>query len=66
MFLIIHADERLTLGTSAFCTFHGGNSTLINSFDDTKFSCFTLPAAQLSTTVGLTSFYHNAHWLHSI
>ena len=30
-------DEGLTLETSAFQIFHGGNSTFINSFDKTKF-----------------------------
>ena len=29
-------DEGLTLETSAFQVFHGGNSTFINSFDKTK------------------------------
>ena len=31
------SDEGLTLETSAFKIFHGGNSTFINSFDKTKF-----------------------------
>ena len=31
------SDEGLTLETSAFQIFHGGNSTFINSFDKTKF-----------------------------
>ena len=31
------SDEGLTLERSAFLTFHGGNSTFINSFDKTKF-----------------------------
>ena len=30
------SDEGLTLETSAFLTFHGGNSNFINSFDKTK------------------------------
>ena len=30
------SDEGLTLETSAFLIFHGGNSTFINSFDKTK------------------------------
>ena len=38
----IRSDEALTLETSAFQIFHGGNSTFINSFDETKFSCITL------------------------
>ena len=29
-------NEGLTLETSAFLIFHGGNSTFINSFDKTK------------------------------
>ena len=33
----ICSDEGLTLETSAFQIFHGGNSTFINSFDKTKF-----------------------------
>ena len=33
----LQSDEGLTLETSAFLTFHGGNSTFINSFDKTKF-----------------------------
>ena len=32
----IRYDEGLTLETSAFQVFHGGNSTFINSFDKTK------------------------------
>ena len=32
------SDEGLTLETSAFQIFHGGNSTFINSSDKTKFS----------------------------
>ena len=31
------SDEGLTLETSASLTFHGGNSTFINSFDKTEF-----------------------------
>ena len=31
------SDEGLTLETSAFEIFHGGNSTFINSFDKTNF-----------------------------
>ena len=34
---IIRSDEGLTLETSAFQIFHGGNFTFINSFDKTKF-----------------------------
>ena len=34
------------LKMSAFQIFHGGNSNLINLFDKTKFSCFTLPLKQ--------------------
>ena len=33
----IRSDEGLTLETSAFQIFHGGNSTFINSFDKTEF-----------------------------
>ena len=39
-------DQGLTLETSALQIFHGGNSTFINSFGKTKFSCFTLPLPQ--------------------
>ena len=41
----IRSDEGLTLETSAFLNFHGGNSTFINSFDETK---FLLESAQLN------------------
>ena len=34
------SDEGLTLETSAFQIFHGGNSTFIISFDKTKFPLF--------------------------
>ena len=44
------SDEGLTLETSAFLTFHSGNSIFINSFDKTKFlfSELTLPDWWLS------------------
>ena len=42
----IRSDEGLTLETSAFQIAHGGNSTFINTFDKTKFCCFTLPPTQ--------------------
>ena len=42
----IRSDEGLTLETSAFQIVHGGNSTLTNTFDKTKFSCFTLSPTQ--------------------
>ena len=42
----ICSGESLMLEVSAFQVFHGGNSTFINSFDKTKFSCFTLPPMQ--------------------
>ena len=35
--MAIRSDEGLTLETSAFQIFHGGNFTFINSFDKTKF-----------------------------
>ena len=47
----IRSDEGLTLETSAFQIFHGGNSTFINSFDKTKF-LFSL-SHRRSTTVSL-------------
>ena len=34
---VIRSDEGLTLETSAFLIFHGGYSSFINSFDETKF-----------------------------
>ena len=34
--IFLHSNEGLTLETSAFLTFHCGNSTFINSFDKTK------------------------------
>ena len=43
---VIRFDEGLTLEASAFQIFHGSNSTFINSFDKTKFSCFILPPTQ--------------------
>ena len=42
----IRSDQELTLETSVFQIFHSGNSTFINSFDKTTFSCFTPPPAQ--------------------
>ena len=39
---IISSDEGLTLETPAFLIFHGGYSTVINSFDKTQF-CFHSP-----------------------
>ena len=33
----IRSDDGLKLETSAFQIFHHGNSTFINSFDETKF-----------------------------
>ena len=49
----LRSDEGLTLVTSAFQIFHGGNSTFINSLDETKFlhsqlrpqRCYSLPEA---------------------
>ena len=38
--LVIRSDEGLTLETSGFQIFYGGNSTFINLFDKTKFSCY--------------------------
>ena len=35
--MAFRSDEGLTLETSAFQIFHGGNFTFINSFDKTKF-----------------------------
>ena len=32
----VRSDKGLTLETSAFQIFHGGNSTFLNSFDKTK------------------------------
>jgi len=39
-------QSEYSLETSAFPIFHGGNLTLIESFDKTKFSCLTLPPTQ--------------------
>jgi len=39
-------DEGLTLETSAFQIFQGGNSTFIKPFDKTRLSCLTLPPTQ--------------------
>ena len=33
----VYENDILTLETSAFRIFHGGNLTFINSFDKTKF-----------------------------
>ena len=46
----MRSDEGLTLETLAFQIFHGGNSTFINSFDKTKFLCFTLPPTQITVS----------------
>ena len=35
--LALQSDEGLVLEMSAFLIFHGGNSTFINSFHETKF-----------------------------
>ena len=43
----IRSDEGLTLETSAFQTIDG-DSTFINSFNKTEFSCFTVPQTQHS------------------
>ena len=45
-FGLISRDEGLTLEISAFLTFHGGNSTFINSFDKTKSLFSSLPPTQ--------------------
>ena len=42
----LRSDEGLTLETSAFQIFHGGNFTFINSFDKTKFLFRSLPPTQ--------------------
>ena len=47
-------DEGLTLETSAFQIFHGGNSTFINSFDKTKFLTLTILARFCAIEVGLS------------
>ena len=36
----LRSDERQTLETTALKVFQSGNSTIINSFDKTKFSDF--------------------------
>ena len=51
----IRSDEGLTLETSAFQIFHGGNFTFINSFDKTK---FLLNGIALLKDNILNSFYH--------
>ena len=45
------SDEGLTLETSAFQIFHGGNFTFINSFDKTKFLFFTAQLVEHRTGV---------------
>jgi len=42
----LRSDEGLTLETSAFQIFHGGNWTFINTFDKTKFLFWSLPPTQ--------------------
>ena len=42
----ICSDEGLTPEMPAFQIFHGGKSIFINSFDKTRFSCFSLPTKQ--------------------
>ena len=39
--ILLFSDEGLTLETSALHIFQGGNWAFTNSFDKTKFSCFT-------------------------
>ena len=39
---LVIRSEGLTLETSGFQIFYGGNSTYINLFDKTKFSCYNL------------------------
>jgi len=43
---VIRYEEGLTLETSAYQIFHGGNSTFIKSFDKNKFSYFILSPTQ--------------------
>ena len=50
----ILVDEGLTLETSAFQIFHGGNSTFNNSFDKTKFLTLTILARFCAIEVGLS------------
>ena len=38
VFFVLRSDEGLSLETSAFQIFHGGNSTFFNSFHKTNFS----------------------------
>ena len=46
LFCLVRSDEGLTLETSAFQIFHGGNFTFINSFDKTKFLFWSFPPTQ--------------------
>ena len=46
--ITIHSDKGLILETSALQIFHGGNSTFINFFDETKFSFFLKCSATVS------------------
>ena len=51
----IRSDEGLTLETSAFLTFHCGNSTFMTSFDKTKF-LFKLSTGLLVQTAGQKAY----------
>ena len=41
---VIRSNEGLTLETSVFKILNGGYLNFINSFDKSKFSCFTIPS----------------------
>ena len=51
-----HSDEGLTLVTSAFKIFHGGDSSFINSFDETKFSYLKLAEKKIWPSRILNAF----------
>ena len=60
------SNKGLTLKTSAFLIYHGGNSTFISLFDKTKFSCFSqLLYSHEWIDLHVTS-WHDALGLHKV
>ena len=53
----IRSDEGLTLETSAFQIFHGGNSTFINSFDKTKFLYYSMKLSSTFTVTDVNNYF---------
>ena len=60
--ICIRSDEGLTLETSAFQIFHGGNFTFINSFDKTKFLFAYSPCSYFNSKVKKLEEATNYMW----